>query len=318
MEVTTGSNFKVKDLGVQTEWVYDIEVENNHNFFANDILVHNSNYITLDEVMQKTVPDMDFLEFATIMDKQVLEPFYEKVLQIMADNNGMEQVIGYKREGVITKQFVLAKKKYLTELLADEDRVYDPPKIKPKGVEIVRSDTPKFNQIKIMEVVKEIFSDPDKQRILDFIRDKKKEFKVASIEDISSVRGVKDYNKYAENTNYYIKNGLNYKSATPIHVRASMCYNYMIKKHNLPYIEVSSGSKIKYIFVKENNVLNTNVIAYVGNFPSEFHEHFKIDYDMQFEKTFMGVIQRMFEVLGWGEIDLRGNALAGFLKKKKK
>ena len=29
-------------MGIIEEWVYDIEVEDNHNFFANNILVHNS------------------------------------------------------------------------------------------------------------------------------------------------------------------------------------------------------------------------------------------------------------------------------------
>ena len=34
-------DFIVEDLGIQEQWVYDIEVEDNHNFFANCVLVHN-------------------------------------------------------------------------------------------------------------------------------------------------------------------------------------------------------------------------------------------------------------------------------------
>ncbi len=41
----TLEEFEVEDLGIIEEWVYDIEVEDNHNFFANNILVHNSAYI---------------------------------------------------------------------------------------------------------------------------------------------------------------------------------------------------------------------------------------------------------------------------------
>nr|YP_007013560.1 putative intein [Aeromonas phage Aes508] len=34
--------FEIEDLGVMEIDVYDIEVDGNHNFFGNDILVHNS------------------------------------------------------------------------------------------------------------------------------------------------------------------------------------------------------------------------------------------------------------------------------------
>jgi hypothetical protein len=38
-------DFNIECLGEQEIEVFDIEVENNHNFFANDILIHNSVYI---------------------------------------------------------------------------------------------------------------------------------------------------------------------------------------------------------------------------------------------------------------------------------
>ena len=41
-------DFKLECLGEIEDFVYDIEVEGNHNFFANGILVHNSIYVTLD------------------------------------------------------------------------------------------------------------------------------------------------------------------------------------------------------------------------------------------------------------------------------
>ena len=36
------SDFVIEDLGIMEEDVYDLEIENSHNFFANDILLHNS------------------------------------------------------------------------------------------------------------------------------------------------------------------------------------------------------------------------------------------------------------------------------------
>ena len=276
-----------------------------------------STYLCLDQVYTKTCPEMPFGEFAKIMDEVVLQPLYEKILDVGAKEEGVEQVIEFKREGVILKQFVMAKKKYLTELLQNEDIVYDPPKIKATGVEIVRSDTPVFNQEKIQIVVKDIFDNLDKDGTIDLIKEIKKDFKSAVLGDIGTVKGVKEYTKYAYTTEELLKTGLKCKNRTPIHTRASICYHYMIKRFNLPYMEISNGAKVKFIHVKENNLINTNVIAFIGNFPEEVHEHFKIDYDTHYQKTFLSPIQRMFDVLDWGEITLKKNALSGFLKKKK-
>ena len=49
------NNFEIEDLGIQELDVYDIEVENNHNFFGNDILIHNSGYYTIAPIMNEII-----------------------------------------------------------------------------------------------------------------------------------------------------------------------------------------------------------------------------------------------------------------------
>ena len=306
--------FEIESLGVCELDVYDIEVEDNHNFFANDLLVHNSNYFNFGEVKEKYAPDMDFMEFADIMEKQVLDPFITKIFDIFAKQRNTVSHLEFKREGIITKQFVLAKKKYMTELLADEDKVFDPPIIKVKGVETVRSSTPQFNRERIMDVIQYIFDTLDKKKILKLLRTIRKEFKKQDITNVSSVSGIREYSKYAKPTSFYLKNGMKYKSGTPQHAKASMCYNWVIKKYGYPYMEIGDGSKMKFIQVDPKNILNTAVIAYVGNWPKEFNEHFEIDFDLQYEKSFLSVIDRMFNVLGWGKLDLKENKMNSFLK----
>jgi DNA polymerase elongation subunit (family B) len=274
-----------------------------------------SNYINLEEVKAKYAPNMDTLEFVTIMDEEVLTPFFQKVLDIYAKKIGVPNETIFKREGIITKQFVLAKKKYITELLKDEDRVFDPPKIKYKGVEVVRSDTPVFCQENIQTVVTEIFATLDKGRTLEILRGIKREFKKQKVELISSVSGVKEYSKYDVPV---ARGTLRYKSSTPIHVRASICYNAMITRQQLDLMPVSDGTKIKYIYLDDKNTLNSNVIGYVGKYPEVFDNFFKVDHDLQFEKTFLGVITRMFTALNWGPVILKESKMKGFIKKRKK
>ena len=64
--------FEVEDLGVTEEWVYYIEVEDNHNFFANDVLVHNSIYINMEPLIETVFGTSD-------IDKDVGEKFLDNV-----------------------------------------------------------------------------------------------------------------------------------------------------------------------------------------------------------------------------------------------
>ena len=50
------NNFTVECLGEMELDVYDIEVDDNHNFFANDFLVHNSIIYSANSIVEKFVP----------------------------------------------------------------------------------------------------------------------------------------------------------------------------------------------------------------------------------------------------------------------
>ena len=39
--------YEIEEVEHEETYVYDIEVEDNHNFFGNDILVHNSAYVLI-------------------------------------------------------------------------------------------------------------------------------------------------------------------------------------------------------------------------------------------------------------------------------
>ena len=47
------TDIKVEDLGIVEDYVYDIEVQNTHSFFANDILVHNSFYYSIKNIVKR-------------------------------------------------------------------------------------------------------------------------------------------------------------------------------------------------------------------------------------------------------------------------
>lgn len=75
---------KIEKLNRKTK-VYDINVENNHNFYANDILVHNCQEINL-----PTNPIYDIQDGKTFRRRvKISKKDYDKYLKIMGDNTGI-------------------------------------------------------------------------------------------------------------------------------------------------------------------------------------------------------------------------------------
>lgn len=309
---TTNDYFK-KEWKNIAKRIFNKDVEN----IQSDILCladTDSSYFSLDELiksLQLTFKNNEeFRDFANKMIDEVFKPFFDKILKIYANRYGVEQLINFQRENIMTKMLILAKKKYAMEVIDKEGEYYKSPKLKIKGIEIVRTDSPKFCRNKIKFVIDEIFRTEDKKHILDVLRTLKKEFCISDPDSVASPSGISDYTKYAEPIDKYIENGLKYPLSCPIHVRASINYNYMLVKYKLPCTPVSNGSKMKYVYILDNNELGQNIIGFVGKWPEQFNEKFKVDYELQWEKCFLSVIERFFTVLGWGnKINLNQNKL---------
>lgn len=96
------SDFEIISLGEQEIDVYDIEVEDNHNFFANDILIHNSVYIN-------TEPMIPLMIYSY---KRILKYFFNKkspeILKELDDNNfwNRENIIDhFENESDLVKKY---------------------------------------------------------------------------------------------------------------------------------------------------------------------------------------------------------------------
>jgi DNA polymerase elongation subunit (family B) len=92
-----------------------------------------------------------------------------------------------------------------------------------------------------------------------------------------------------------------YRKGTPIHVRGSIVYNHAIYKAGLGdrYESVENGDKIKFCYMRMPNTLQSNVIAIPSVLPPELDLEKYIDYDLQFEKSFLQPVQTMLKIIGW-------------------
>ena len=94
-----------------------------------------------------------------------------------------------------------------------------------------------------------------------------------------------------------------------------MNYNYIINKYDIPLMEVNNGTKMKYIYVsKHKNELGQNIIGFINKWPKEFDDLFLIDMDEQWHKVFQKAIQRFFDVLKWGKIEVEENNMSDFIQ----
>ena len=78
-------------------------------------------------------------------------------------------------------------------------------------------------------------------------------------------------------------------------------YNHHVKKHGkeLVYQLINNGEKMKFVYLKIPNPTAENVSGFINTLPKEFELAKYIDYDLQFEKSFVEPFKLILEKIGW-------------------
>jgi DNA polymerase elongation subunit (family B) len=233
----------------------------------------------------------------TFLDKvcQVeLEKYIEGCYQELADYvNAYEQKMQMKRENIADRGIWTAKKRYILNVWDSEGVRYETPKLKMMGIEAVKSSTPAPCRVKIKEALN-IIMNKTEDDLISFVESFKKEFYNLPPEDISFPRSVNELTKYRSYQTIYTK-------GTPIHTRGALLYNHYIKDKSLDskYPLINNGEKIKFIFLKNANPIRENVISFIQQFPKELGLNKYVDYDLQFEKSFIDPLKSILNCIGW-------------------
>ena len=232
-----------------------------------------------------------------ILDKicqEKLEPFIESSYQKLADYvSAYEQKMQMKRENIADRGIWTAKKRYILNVWNSEGVQYIEPKLKVMGIESVKSSTPAPCRQMLKDAFKILMTGTEDEMIK-FIDTKREEFKKLPPEEISFPRSVSDVIKYKAHSEIYIK-------GTPIHVRGALLFNHYILKNKLDnkYSLIRNGEKIKFCYLKKPNSIHENVISFIQDFPKELGIDKYIDYDLQFEKSFLEPLKAILDSIGW-------------------
>ena len=270
-------------------------------------------YLRLGNLVDKVVPtktEQEVVEFLNKSSEEIILPFikeqYDELAELM---NAYENKMVMDRECIADKGVWTAKKRYMMRVHDSEGVRYETPKTKIMGIETTRSSTPQVVRDSLKEAINLILTTGE-ETVIKFIEEFREKFRDFTPEDIAFPRGVNGMDKYSDG-------GSIYKKSTPIAVKGSLIYNHYIDKFGLgkKYRRIIDGDKIKFLHLIKPNPLGgvagqDHIIAFPNSLPREFNLGEFIDYDVQFEKSFLEPINRILEKIGWNWKHI--NTLEGF------
>ena len=285
-------------------------IENRMNGYLNKILKTDgedyviasdtdSIYLNMGPLVDKFLSNKsgDKTAVVSLLDKicqDKLEPFIESSYQELADYvQAYEQKMIMKRENIAERGIWTAKKRYILNVWNSEGVQYNEPKLKMMGIEAVKSSTPAPCRKMIKDGLK-LMMNGTEDDVINFIDNCRKEFRQLPPEQIAFPRSVSDVVKYRSYSDIYTK-------GTPIHCRGALLFNHYIKEKKLDkkYSLINNGEKIKFIYLKKPNIIHENVISFIQDFPKELGLDMYIDYELQFEKSFVEPLKSILDAIGW-------------------
>ena len=299
----------IKADDFKDEYVYDLEVDGTHTFFANDILVHNSLYIeTAGICKQLGISDSDAAKFVSELWKYGLGPYMDKCYETYAKKwNCDENVEQLELEKISQTVIMLAKKHYALEVSWEEPGIFLEPleDIVYKGVEMNQRSTPKYAKECQEDFYKFVFeyyrkhsAKPSYTDIIAKLTKYKEKFLIQDPKDISKGSTIGDYEKFILED----KNNLSIGLHCPIHVKGAGIANFILNKnpkYKSKYNYIKSGDKVKFYYCEDSRY---DVFAFnPEKFPVEYAP--KINYDLTFEKNILDPLNRVIEALGYNPVN---------------
>ncbi len=294
-EATTGGGqFAVRGVSQALEDALHDELR----VFYNDT---DSCFITVDG-MPTNLTSKEFAKQAQEYAKQKLVPNIDKFFNKLARVTNTENRMSMDVESFADQIIMHTPKKYIARLIVHKGNFYDKSeyKFKIKGLELVRSDTPKWVQDKIYDALHIIFDGTNNQ-LIDYVEKAKAEFKTLPIKNIARPIGVKDMDAYSVNNDGSFEKGM------PIQHKSAHVYNKYLEDNGLDmeYQRIYSGAKVGLCFLTSQGAVKlggkTFGLNLHDNVPPQLEAELKnyIDWEEQWDKVFIPPIKRLMDDVGW-------------------
>lgn len=265
-------------------------------------------YVEMESVVNRFMKDKPTATIVKSLEKIAVDIIQKEIDILMEEvcknTNAYKHTLYFKLENVASKALWVSKKKYIMRVHSSEGVTYAKPKYKVMGLDLVKSSTPHFVRDKLRESLDLIF-DTDEATVQNYLKTVRDEFETLSVDQIAFPRGVNNLEKFSDSRTIYKKEqGL----SVPIHVRASLLYNNYLHEMGLIgiYSEITSGSKIKFVYLKMPNKIKENIIAMPADekLPEEFGLDKMIDRDTQWEKSMVASMQNILTAINWSAVPI--------------
>jgi DNA polymerase elongation subunit (family B) len=222
------------------------------------------------------------------------------------------EIIKAGRELVGDRALFITKKRYAINIYDKEGKRKDTGgkhgQIKAMGLDLKRSDTPKFVQDFLFNILESVLAGADRAQIVAKIKAFKEELGEMPGYKKGSPKSVNNLTMYAskvaasaQSTNKLFKNDMDGDANMPGHVRASLNYNYLRNLYNDNYSQaIVDGMRIVVCKLK-NNPLGFTSIAYPVDelrLPSWFLE-LPFDHEGMMKTLVDEKIDNLLGVLNW-------------------
>lgn len=278
----------IEELDDSPDPVFDITMQgDNHYFFGNEILVHNTDSVYFSSKKSFIEQKIDFdwndrdqiIELYKAIGSEVGKSFPQFMIDAFNPSPENAKIIDADLEMIGSRGLFLKKKRYGILKYWDDGFRVDvkgkPGKLKAMGVEIKRSDTPKHIQKFLEELFIDLLSGANEADL----RKKVIDFKFASTNATPWSKGTpKTVKKLTVKTKEYDNTG----KCAGGHVRAAINWNKLRNIHkDLDTTEISDGGKVIVCKLRSNIYSYTSIavpIEALNNLPTWFTDlPFSID-----------------------------------------
>jgi hypothetical protein len=292
----------------EDEYVYDIGIKDDRRQweFSNNILVHNSCYMSLDcKEFKEAHPDFDYskdnlVTFSNMVEEHINTTYPDYMAKTFHCENDAKDIMKAGREVVATKGLFCGKKRYALMMVDKDGWRLDthgkPGKIKIMGIQTQRSDTHKLVKVMLKKMLEKILTDGTKEDLLNIVRD-------FAINDWNKLPEWKKGKPQACNKlDYYEQIYKESGKCSVSQVLASINWNRMIElNQDNKTPKILDGNKVIVCKLKPNNPFGMTKIAYpvdLTSFPKWFRE---LPFDVQSMKDSIvdKTIDTIFGVIGW-------------------
>jgi len=224
------------------DYVYDIEIDDTHTFYANDILVHNTDSTYFQTYMKN---DKDAVDMAVGIGDMVNNSFNDFLADTFLISDKFHNIISTECELVTGRGIYVSKKRYILRLIWLDGYFVD--LIKVMGLDTKKTTLPNEVSKELNTFIERYLKGDDWDVIAEEIVEYKEVLSepdnIMGIGLPKGIKGIEDY------TNKLIKDPTH---RLPGHVAAAMMYNLCLEKYSDNVSpKIVSGNKIKVFYFNQ-------------------------------------------------------------------